>query len=205
VPESYELVSMSALALTLANQLGARFGELLSAPSEFRGEITLELTDAEKIAEVCASAKSDFGFDYLIDISSLDNYGEDPRWTIVYELSGLGHGAHVRLKTHVSEAKSELPTVIGVWRTADWHEREIFDMMGIRFRGHPDLRRILMWEGYPFFPLRKDFPLAGQTTELPEVAFARPAPLEGGPFVTAPGGKDALAREPRARRPAAET
>jgi NADH-quinone oxidoreductase subunit C len=107
----------------------------------------------------------------------------------------------VRLKTGVSEEKSELPTIIGVWRTANWHEREIYDMMGIRFRGHPDLRRILMWEGYPYFPLRKDFPLAGKPTQVPEVAFTKTAPLEGGPFVTAPGGKDAIEREPRVRMP----
>ena len=95
------------------------------------------------------------GFDYLVDISSLDNYGEDPRWTVVYHLRSLANGCELRLKTDVSEEKSELPTIIGVWRTADWHEREIYDMMGIRFRGHPDLRRILMREGYPYFPLRK--------------------------------------------------
>ena len=88
-----------------------------------------------------------------------------------------------------------------VWRTADWHEREAYDMMGIRFAGHPDLRRILMWEGYPYFPLRKDFPLAGKPTELPDTAFTRTAPLEGGPFVTVAGGKDSMAREPRARTP----
>jgi NADH-quinone oxidoreductase subunit C len=187
--------------LELANQLKAQFGDLLSAPAEFRGEITLQLADPEKLVEVCTHAKQALGFDYLVDISSVDNYGDDPRWTLVYELSGIGHRAHLRLKTNVSEERSELPTVTGVWRTADWHEREIYDMMGIRFRGHPDLRRILMWEGYPYFPLRKDFPLAGKTTDLPDVAFSKPAPLEGGPFVTLPGGKDAGAREPRVRTP----
>jgi NADH-quinone oxidoreductase subunit C len=188
-------------ALELANKLIARFGDLLSAPVEFRGEVTLTMQDHERIQEVCAYAKKELGFDYLVDISSVDNYGDDPRFTIVYELYGYGHRCHLRLKTSVGEEKSELPTVTTVWRTADWHEREIYDMMGVRFRGHPDLRRILMWEGYPYFPLRKDFPLAGKPSELPEVAFTRPAPLDGGPFVTLPGGKDAMAREPRVRQP----
>ena len=188
-------------ALVLAEKLRARFSDLIGSPAEFRGEITLKVGDSERIAEVCRLAKSELGFDYLVDISSVDNYGEDPRFAIVYELYGYGHRHHLRLKTDVSEEKSELPTVTSVWRTADWHEREIYDMMGIRFRGHPDLRRILMWDGYPYFPLRKDFPLAGKPTELPEVAFTEPAPLEGGPFVTVAGGKDAVAREPRIRNP----
>ena len=188
-------------ALESAQKLKAQFGEILSEPNEFRGELTVKLADAEKIAEVCAFAKKELGFDYLVDISSVDNYGEDPRWTVVYELSRLAGNVHLRLKTEVSEEKSELPTITGVWRTADWHEREIYDMMGIRFRGHPDLRRILMWEGYPYFPLRKDFPLAGKPSEMPDVAFSKPAPLEGGPFVTVAGGKDSMAREPRVRNP----
>lgn len=192
-------------ALDLAQKLIAQFGELLSQPIEFRGEATLLVNDPERITEVCAFAKKELGFDYLVDISSLDNYGDDPRWTVVYELYGYGHQSHLRLKTSVGEEKGELPTVTTVWRTADWHEREIYDMMGIRFRGHPDLRRILMWEGYPYFPLRKDFPLAGKPTELPEVAFTKPAPLEGGPFVTIAGGKDSVAREPRVRIPESDT
>jgi len=195
---------MAISALELAQQLKGKFTELISAPLEFRGEVTLKLLDAGRIAEVCAVAKKDLGFDYLVDITSIDNYGEDPRFTLVYELYGYGHRCHLRLKADVSEEISELPSITSVWRAADWHEREIYDMMGVRFRGHPDLRRILMWEGYPYFPLRKDFPLSGKSSELPEVAFTQPAPLEGGPFVTIAGGKDSMTREPRVRLPGTE-
>src|SRR5260221_2132584 len=184
-----------------AQKLRARFGELLSEPAEFRGEFTLVLKNAERISDVCSFAKASLGFDFLVDLSSVDNYGEDPRFTLVYELYGLGHRCHLRLKTSVSEENSELPTVTTVWRTADWHEREIYDMLAIRFREHPDLRRILMWEGYPYFPLRKDFPLAGKPSDIPGVAFSKPAPQEGGPFVTVAGGNSAQAREPRIRIP----
>src|SRR6185503_15430328 len=185
--------------LDLAAKLKAQFGDLISAPSQFRGEVTVKVAEPERVAEVCAFAKQSLGFDYLVDISSVDNYGADPRWTIVYELYGYEHRCHLRVKTSVSEEKSELPTVTGVWRGADWHEREIYDMMGIRFRGHPDLRRILMWDGYPYFPLRKDFPLAGKSTDVPDVAFTGIAPLAGGPFVTSPGVMDKVNAEPRGK------
>lgn len=184
-----------------AQKLKARFGILISEPQEFRGEITVRLTDADVIAEVCAFAKADLGFDFLVDITGVDNYGSDPRWTVVYHLYGYGHRCALRLKTDVGEELSEILTVTGIWRTADWHEREVFDMMGIRFRGHPDMRRILMWEGYPHYPLRKDFPLAGKPTSLPEIAFTKTAPEEGGPFVTVAGAKDTVTREPRVRIP----
>src|SRR5437667_2608844 len=101
-------------ALELAEKLIAQFGELLSAPAEFRGEITLVLKDAERIADVCSFAKTSLGFDFLLDVSSLDNYGDDPRFTLVYELYGLGHRSHLRLKTDVSEESCELPTVTNV-------------------------------------------------------------------------------------------
>jgi NADH-quinone oxidoreductase subunit C len=187
-------------ALDLANKLRAQFDDLISSPTNFRDEISVQVSDANRIAEVCEFAKRELGFDFLVDLSTLDNYGDDPRWTVVYELAGLEHGHHLRLRTDVSEEKSELPSVVSVWPTANWHEREAYDMMGIRFFGHPDLRRILMWEGYPYFPLRKDFPLAGKPSEMPDVAFSKAAPLEGGPFVTSPGAGDAIAREPRAKQ-----
>jgi NADH-quinone oxidoreductase subunit C len=188
-------------SLESAKKIKAKFGDLISEPAEFRGEITLTIADAAKIVDICRYAKNDLDFNYLVDISSLDNYGDDPRWTLVYHLRGLNHGGELRLKTLVSEEKSELPSVIGVWATANWHEREIYDMMGVRFSGHPDLRRILMWEGYPYFPLRKDFPLAGKPSELPGVAFTRVTPMEGGPFVTVPSNDEAVQREPRVRTP----
>jgi len=183
----------------LASQLQTHFGDLVGSLVEFRGEATLTVREARRIPEVCEFARTALDCDLLLDISSIDNYGEDPRWTIVYELYSLKHRAHLRLKTCVSEEQSELPTLTRVWPVANWHEREIYDMMGIRFSEHPDLRRILMWEGYPHFPLRKDFPLAGRTTDSPEVAFTEPAPMEGGPFVTTPGQTGATEREPRAR------
>ncbi len=186
-------------ALEFAQQLREKFGELVSPSVEFRGEVSVLISDPQRIAEVCRYAKVERGFDYLTDLTGVDNYGEDPRWQIVYELFGLTHGCHLRISTRVSEAVSELPTVSGVWRAADWHEREVYDMLGIRFAGHPDLRRILMWEGYPYFPLRKDFPLGGKPSDVPEVAFTRRASLEGGPFVTAPGVREAVDREPRVR------
>lgn len=193
---------MSALTL---EAVASRFTEKFAAAGpkrvDFRGETTLIVPLAE-IKGALAWCKSELDFDYLIDISSVDNFGEEPRFEMVYELYSLTTHLHLRVKCAVSEDDAEkVPTVSDLWPTANWHEREIYDMMGIRFRGHPDLRRILMWEGYPYFPLRKDFPLAGKPSEMPDVAFSKSAPLEGGPFVTVAGGKDSMAREPRVRNP----
>ena len=144
-------------ALESANKIKAKFGDIISEPTEFRGEITLQLADAEKIFDVCQFAKRSLGFDYLVDICSVDNYGEDPRWTVIYHLRGVANGHELRIKTDVSEEKSELPSVLPIWRTANWHEREVYDLMGIRFSGHPDLRRILMWDEFVGFPMRRDY------------------------------------------------
>ncbi len=176
--------------------LEAKFNILLK--TEFRGEISLTI-EREKIAEVAQAAK-ELGFDTLADASSVDNFGDEPRFEMVYELYSLRDNHYLRLKASVSEDDLEVPSVTPIWSTANWHEREVYDMMGIRFAGHPDLRRILMWEGYPYFPLRKDFPLAGRPSEVPDVAFTGIAPLEGGPFVTLPSSATAKDREPRSRQ-----
>jgi len=169
----------------------------VKSSGEFRGEHTVTV-ELDSLHDVLAFAKKELGFDMVIDICSLDHFGEDPRFEMVYELVTVNDSKHLRVKSPVSEDE-KVPTVTDIWAGADWHEREVYDMMGIPFSGHPDLRRILMWEGYPFHPLRKDFPLAGRPSDMPDVAFTGVAPLEGGPFVTCAGGDDTVDREPRAR------
>jgi len=175
-------------------------GEKIHSKTEFRGETTFTIaaSDLREIAKFC---RDELSFDYLIDITSIDNFGEEPRFEIVYHLYSLAYGIHLRLKLAVPKEANAVDTVSDIWPTANWHEREAYDMMGIKFNGHPDLRRILMWEGYPYFPLRKDFPLEGLPSEMPDVAFTNVTPMEGGPFVTLPSTATSKDREPRARPP----
>ena len=163
---------------------------------EFRGEHTV-VVKLEALQEVLTYCCRNLGYDFLLDVSSVDNMGEDPRFEIVYELATTDDRKHLRVKAPVA-GDEEVPTAVDLWKTANWHEREVFDMMGLRFTGHPNLKRILMWEGYPYHPLRKEFPLAGKPSEMPDVAFSGVAPLEGGPFVTSPG-TDRVSGEPRAK------
>jgi len=182
----------------LLDSMEKSLGEKLQQKTEFRSETTYAIQefDLRDIAKFC---RDDLSFDYLLDITSIDNFGEEPRFEIVYHLYSRLHAVHLRLKSKLSEEVDALDTVSDIWPTANWHEREIYDMMGIKFKGHPDLRRILMWDGYPFFPLRKDFPLAGLPSDMPDVAFTKVTPLEGGPFVTVPSTAGSKDREPRAR------
>jgi len=184
------------LLASLEKPLGGK----IQSKTEFRSETTYTIlpSDLREIAKFC---RDELSFDYLIDITSIDNFGEEPRFEIVYELYSMPSAVYVRLKLHVSEDIGAVDTVSDIWPTANWHEREIYDMMGIKFNGHPDLRRILMWDGYPFFPLRKEFPLEGLPSEMPDVAFTKVTPMEGGPFVTKPSTATAKDREPRARPP----
>jgi NADH-quinone oxidoreductase subunit C len=183
----------------LLASLSKLFGAKLQNETEFRGETTYTIlpSDLREVAKFC---RDELSFDYLIDITSIDNFGEEPRFEIVYELYSMTLAVHLRLKLKISEDE-QVDTISDLWPTANWHEREIYDMMGIKFKGHPDLRRILMWDGYPFFPLRKEFPLEGLPSEMPDVAFSKAASLEGGPFVTRPSAATAKDREPRAHPP----
>lgn len=195
-------LEVSATMRKDAAALAAKF--TVTGQTEFRGELSVTVT-REQFREIAEFLKNSLGYTYLIDISSIDNAGQEPRFEMVYEFQQFERGDHLRIKYTVSEDDCTAPSVVDLWATADWHEREVFDMMGINFPNHPDvkevghLRRILMWDGYPFFPLRKEFPLAGLPSEMPDVAFTDKAPLAGGPFVTSPTTGNAQEREPRSR------
>lgn len=177
------------------SNLQNQFGDAIAQTVEFRGETTIVVSISKLHALL--KAASDLGYNFLIDISSIDHDQEEPRFEMVYELATVDDSKHLRVRSRVAEGE-KVPSVVDIWDSANWHEREVYDMMGIPFENHPNLRRILMWEGYPFHPLRKEFPLAGKSTELPDVAFTGVAPMEGGPFVTSPGG-DVISQEPRAK------
>lgn len=162
-------------------------------------------------AEVPAALRflrDECGFDLLADLTAVDwAEGASPRFTVVYHLFSTAGHEYLRVAADcVNDLEPSMPSVTALWAGADWHERECYDMFGIRFEGHPDLRRILMWEGYPYHPLRKEFPLAGIETPLPDAEVAAetgarliPAPMMGGPFVASPGEINLTEAEPRAK------
>jgi NADH-quinone oxidoreductase subunit C len=150
------------------------------------------------------------GFDLLMDVTAVDwAEGASPRFTVMYHLlSTTRTGNYIRVATNCggTDAEPTAPSVVSLWAGANWHERECFDMFGIKFEGHPDLRRILMWDGYPYYPLRKEFPLAGIETDLPVADIAEEtgtrviaAPMAGGPFVASTGEINLTEAEPRAK------
>jgi len=171
------------------------FAENVLESVEFRDEHSLRVALAA-LHPLLTKCRDDLGYAMLLDISAVDHLDEALRFEVVYELATVDDAKRLRVKARVAEGEA-VASAVDLWGGADWHEREVWDMMGIGFAGHPNLKRILMWEGYPFFPLRKDFPLAGRPTEMPDVAFTSVAPLEGGPFVACAGAPNTVLREPR--------
>ena len=162
---------------------------------------------AGQLLDVLRHLRDECAFDLLADVTAIDwSAAKSPRFTVVWHLLSTARHTYVRLAADCADdANPAMPSATGLWPGANWHEREAYDMFGISFSGHPDLRRILMWDGYPYFPLRKEFPLAGLETALPDPAVAeetgakvKPAPYMGGPFVAAAGGSMEEA-EPRAK------
>jgi len=138
------------------------FGDAIESARSFAGDLAFQVR-RDTIAQLAASLKNRHKFTYLIDICGADYPKREPRFDVVYHLHSFETNRRIRLKVSTDEA-TPVPTVCAVWRAANWCEREAYDMFGIRFEGHPDLTRILLWEGFNGYPLRKDFPVEGIDT-----------------------------------------
>ncbi len=140
-------------------RLRERFPDAVRATHAFRGDATAEITPAS-LFDVCAFLRDDpeLAFDFLVDITAVDYIGTVPRFEVVYHLYSLAKSHRVRLKARVPEEDPRIASLVPLWRGADWLERETWDMYGIRFEGHPDLRRIFLYEEFQGHPLRKDYP-----------------------------------------------
>lgn len=132
-----------------------------------RGELTLEVA-GERIASVCRFLKENQQYARLSDITAVDRLSEEPRYEVVYHLHSLERNERLRLKCRLPREAPEIDSVISVWRSANWFEREVFDLFGIGFRNHPDLRRLLMPEDWEGHPLRKDYRVHGHRYDYKE-------------------------------------
>jgi NADH-quinone oxidoreductase subunit C len=146
----------------LAVALREEVGEALESARTFAGDLTLQVR-REAVAAVAAALKARHGFDLLLDICGADYPKREARFEVVYHVYNRALARRVCFKVATDEA-TPVPTVSGVWRGAGWPEREVYDMYGVRFAGHPDMTRILLWEGFNGHPLRKDFPVEGIDT-----------------------------------------
>jgi len=146
-------------------KLKEKFAASIIEVVEFRGEVTVTVAK-DAIMEILSFLKQSLQFNQLTDLTAVDYLGKkEDRFMMVYQLLSIPNKDRLRIKTPVSETACMVPTATQVWSTANWLEREVFDLFGITFTGHPDLRRILMTDDWVGHPLRKDYPLQGPDRE----------------------------------------
>lgn len=149
-------------------KLTTYFPDSIEATNEFRGDLTVQVrkSDVVKVAEFLKS-DPELSFELPVDVLGVDMYRPENRFEVVYILYSIKNKNYLRLKVLVDEADPVMPTLSTVWSGAAWNEREVYDMFGIKFAGHPDLRRMYMPEEFQYYPLRKDFPLMGIPDSIP--------------------------------------
>ncbi|MDQ6662285.1 MAG: NADH-quinone oxidoreductase subunit C, partial [Chloroflexota bacterium] len=179
---------MVITATSTVEMVRKRFPQAVVETVEFRDEQTIVLK-SEHLVSVCSYLQKDLEYTFLSSVTAVDWPERLPRFDVVYHLLSMPNQSAIRLKVQVGQRREEhpsVPTVVGVWPGANWYEREVYDLFGITFAGHPDLRRILMPMDWTTYPLRKDYPLTG---------FDLPEPHWGGqvPYTVDPGvGKQTL-------------
>ena len=147
----------------LVESIKETFPQAIEETVVYKDEYTIRVKRSY-LLEVSQFLKQDpaCGFDFLSDLCGVDYQGREPRFEVVYHLYSMKHKHRLCMKASPSENDLSIPSVVSVWKTANWHERECYDLLGIIFSNHPDLKRILTPEGFKGYPLRKDFPLRGR-------------------------------------------
>jgi NADH-quinone oxidoreductase subunit C len=146
-------------------KLKEQFAASIIDVTEFRGEVTVTVRK-DAILDILSFLKKSLQYNLLTDVTAVDYLGKKAdRYMMVYQLFSIAIKDRLRIKTPVSEADCRIPTVSQIWKTANWLEREVYDLFGITFDNHPDLRRILMTDDWVGHPLRKDYPLQGPDRE----------------------------------------
>ena len=156
------------LKTLIPDKLKQKFPSVEFESTDYKNELTVKF-DKKYIVEICSYLKTepDFEFNWCSDITAIDWATSKNRFTVVYNIFSMKHNFRLRLKTDVDESDCSVDTVSSVWKSANWQERETYDMYGINFNNHPDLRRMYMPEEFEYYPLRKDFPLMGIPGSLP--------------------------------------
>jgi len=193
------MLFMAITAISTVEMVRKKFPQAIVETVEFRGEQTIVLKP-EHLVAVCTYLQKNLQYTFLSTVTAVDWFERVPRYDVVYHLLSIPHRSELRLKVRVGERGAgadlsqspSVPTVVGVWPSANWYEREVYDLFGITFAGHPDLRRILMPMDWTTHPLRKDYPLSG---------FDLPEPHWGGqvPYDTDPGVGSQTLRTPESR------
>lgn len=163
----------SSLENPILHKLQEKFPQSIIASKSYRNEVTVTVNKGD-ILSICQFLKNDqtLQYNYLSDLCGVDNVGQQPRFEVVYHLYSLINNRRLRVKAPVDEDDCSIDSVSKIWATANWHEREAYDMYGIIFKSHPNLRRILNPDEFEGHPLRKDFPLKGlraDKSKLPTV------------------------------------
>ncbi len=179
---------MAITAISTVEMVRKKFPQAIVETVEFRGEQTIVLKP-EHLVAVCTYLQKNLQYTFLSTVTAVDWFERVPRYDVVYHLLSIPHRSELRLKVRVGERGAgadlsqspSVPTVVGVWPSANWYEREVYDLFGITFAGHPDLRRILMPMDWTTHPLRKDYPLSG--FDLPEPHWGGQVPYDPDPGV----------------------
>lgn len=147
--------------------LQEHFGDVIEDIIEFRDQTTIVVA-ADRILEVAKFCRdyADLDYNYLSSVTGVDYYPQEPRFAVNYNLLSMRKNRRLRLRVLWSDGDEDIASVTGIWPNANWFEREVFDMFGVTFDGHPDLRRLLMPDDWDGHPLRKDYPLGYETVQF---------------------------------------